>query len=127
MFVSDTQSLIWHLTEDSKLGKNALKVFEDADSGKEIIIIPTIVLAELLHICEKKKINFRFDYVLEKLKDSSNYVVYNLDFQVILKIKKIKNSDLHDRIIIATALITKSKLITKDNVIKRLDYVQTLW
>ena len=127
MFVSDTHSLVWYLTDDPKLGKNSLKTFEDADSGKETIIIPTIVLAELLYICERKKIGVKFNDILEKLKDSFNYVVYNLDFQIILKLKQLRISDLHDRIIIATALITKSKLITKDPIIEKSNYVQTVW
>ncbi len=128
MFISDTHSLIWYLTEDSKLGKKALKIFEASDSGKETIIIPTIVLAELLHICEKKKIGVKFNHILEKLKDSLNYVVYNLDFNIILKIKDLtKIPDLHDRIIVATARIIKAKVITKDTIIKKSNYVNIIW
>jgi len=36
-------------------------------------------------------------------------------------------SDLHDRVIVATAKILNAKLITKDEKIKRLKLIETIW
>ncbi len=44
-YVTDTHSLIWYFTEDPRLGKNALEVFEQTVE-EDVIIIPSIVLAE---------------------------------------------------------------------------------
>jgi len=41
-YVTDTHSLIWFLTNDSRLGKKAKEIFERTDLGKNVIIIPTI-------------------------------------------------------------------------------------
>jgi predicted nucleic acid-binding protein len=50
MFVVDTHALLWHLTEDDKLGRKAKEVLDDADRGERTIIVPTMVLAESLFI-----------------------------------------------------------------------------
>lgn len=31
IFVTDTHALLWYLTEDERLGKKALKIFDKAD------------------------------------------------------------------------------------------------
>lgn len=67
--VTDTHSLVWYLTEDKKLSKSALSIFTKADNGDTIIIVPTIVLAEIIHICEKKKKNLEIKNVMDMLKN----------------------------------------------------------
>jgi len=128
LYTIDTHSLIWFLTENKKLGKKALKILEETDQGKHIVIIPTIVLAELLYLCENKDVKLDFKDFLNKLKESFNYIPYSLDLNVILKsieLKKLK--DIHDRIIVATALSTNTKLITKDKLIKDTGYLDCIW
>ena len=53
-------------------------------AGKCIIFIPAIILAEMMYICEKKKVDIKFKDVLKKLENSLNYVVYNLDLEVLI-------------------------------------------
>ena len=127
-YITDTHSLIWHLTEDKKLSKKALAIFTEADKGEAIIIVPTIVLAEIIHICEKKKSELKIKNVIDKIKDSLNYVSYNLNMEVLEKVIGIKDiSEMHDRIITAIALITGSMLITKDEEIVKSGIVKTIW
>jgi PIN domain nuclease of toxin-antitoxin system len=128
IYVIDTHSLIWFLTGDKNLGKNALKILEDADKGVHIIIIPTIVLAELMYICENKGINMKFIDILNKLKNSLNYIPYNLDINLIIKASTLnKIKEIHDRLIIAITQLTDAKLITKDKLIKNTSYVECVW
>jgi len=49
IYVTDTHGLVWYLTGDEKLSKSARQVFENAESGEDIIVIPSIVLAEILY------------------------------------------------------------------------------
>lgn len=128
IYVTDTHSLIWFLTNDNKLGKNALKIFQSADEGKCIIIIPTIVLAEISHIIEKGKTNIKFRDILIKLENSLNYIPYNLDLEIILKTQQlIKIPEIHDRIITAIASLINASILTKDQTIKGSGYVKTIW
>ncbi|MBI2499685.1 PIN domain-containing protein [Candidatus Woesearchaeota archaeon] len=128
IYVTDTHSLVWFLTGDNNLSAKAKSVFEDTEKGNSLIIIPTIVLAELLYLCEKKKVQDKFSEIIEKLKKGMNYITYNLDVDIIIECKNlIKIREMHDKIITATAKILGATIITKDKEIKESNYVRTLW
>ena len=127
-YITDTHSLIWYLTEDNRLGNKAYSIFNKADKGEEIIIIPTIVLAEILYICEKKKASLEFKSILKKINNSLNYLPFNLNMEIILKIETLlKISEIHDRIIVATASLVNGIIITKDKNIIDSKLIETLW
>ncbi|MBM4402237.1 MAG: PIN domain-containing protein [Candidatus Cloacimonetes bacterium] len=57
-----------------------------------------------------------------------SYKIVNLDTKTILKASELKfSTDLHDRLITATALLQKTPLITKDAKIKKANVVETIW
>lgn len=68
IYVADTHSLIWFLASDANLPQKARAVFERVEEGEDSIVIPTIVLAELMHISEKKGMEDLFFRLLEMLK-----------------------------------------------------------
>ena len=128
LYVADTHTIIWFLSNDTRLGNQAKKILEKADEGKVIIIIPTIVLAELIFICEKKDASVKFKDILDKINESSNYIHYNLDMKVISEIANLKQiPEMHDRVITATAKLNKATLITKDENIIESGVIETLW
>ena len=128
IYVADTHSLIWFLTNSKKLSIKAKEIFLKAERGETIIIIPTISLMELLYICKKKEITHEFKDILSKLKRGLNYMVWDLNLEVVLKCTDLKKVvEMHDRIIVATAKIIKGKIITKDHNIEEANYVETVW
>lgn len=128
VFVTDTHALLWHLTEDESLSKEAKEIFGRADKGEVDVVIPTTVLAEALFITEKHKVDLKFMEIIEDIRNSSNYLWYPLDLEVIMKCHElIKIPELHDRIIVATAMLLDAKLITKDPVIAAIKEVDVIW
>ena len=127
MYVTDTHSFLWHLQNDEKISGKSKAIFEACDNEKEVIIIPSIVLIESIFICEKKKIELKFQQILQKLKMASNYYVYPLDEDVAFECSKLNLKEPHDRIIVATARILNTPLITNDGNIKESKLVETLW
>ncbi len=128
MYVTDAHSYIWFLTEDQKLSKKAKEVFESCDRGETVIVVPSIILLEILHICEKQKVQVNFSKIIDHLKDSLNYVVYPLDIAVILECQNLtKVRELHDRVIVATSKLLGASLITKDENIKESGCVEVVW
>ncbi|MBI5216712.1 MAG: PIN domain-containing protein [Ignavibacteriae bacterium] len=100
----------------------------EADAGLTQIIVPTIVLSEVLMIGEKKRITFDYGEFLSNLVTSENYTIHPFDFDILLQMRRLEAiPELHDRIIVATALITESALITKDREIISSGIVQTFW
>lgn len=63
--MTDAHSLVWCFTEDSRLSKNASGAFEETiEEG--IIIVPSIVLAEIMFIAKKGKISLSFEETLRR-------------------------------------------------------------
>jgi len=85
-------------------------------------------LTELIFICEKKDMALEFKNILNKINESSNYLIYNLDMEIVLEIINLINlHDVHDRIIVATSNLNKAILITKDEKIIKSKSVTTIW
>ena len=128
LYVTDTHSLVWYLSEDYRLSVKAKEIFEYVEKGNIAIIIPTIVLAELFYICENKGLLNIFYLIIEKIKEGSSFIAYNLDLNIIVEFKDLLNiSEMHDRIIVATARLLKADVITKDEEIEDSGYVKTVW
>ncbi len=128
IYVTDTHSLMWFIEGNNQLSPLAKEIFEEAEKGNRIIIVPTIVLAELLHFTEHKHTEDHFSLVVEKLREGANYLPHNLDIPTMVGCKGlIKINEIHDKIITATARMTKRPLITRDKEITESGYVKTIW
>ncbi len=127
-YVTDTTGLIRHLALSKKQGKNAREIFKEADRGDCIIFIPAMVLMEILYLSEKNRILTTLPDIIRLVQDSINYRIYPVTTEVILKAKEITDiSELHDRIIAATAGLLGLNLISKDSMIGKSVFVKTVW
>jgi PIN domain nuclease of toxin-antitoxin system len=127
-YVTDTHALLWYLTDDGRLSKDANLIFEETERGEHLIIVPTIVLLESLDVIEKKRVAYDFDLVLQSIQDNENYIIWDLDLEVVSQVEKIRNvPELHDRIIVAIARLCDAGLITKDGEITESKEVKTEW
>ena len=128
-YVTDTHPFLWHLAGDARrLGPAARTAFDQAEAGKTVIIIPAIVLAECLYISKKGRMKFQFEQVLGLLETALNYRFYPLDLAVVRKASDLSGiSEIHDRIIVATAKHLGLELITDDNEVRTSGQVTVVW
>lgn len=127
-FVTDTHALLWWFTNSPKISQTVSEIFEKNEKGENVIFIPTIVVAEALSIFDKKRISFDFKRLFHKIIDSENYIVIPLDIPILQKLVELKDvPELHDKIIVSTAKYLNSPLITKDNFLRKLSYLKTIW
>lgn len=125
--VTDTHSIVWYFTDDPRLSRRALEVFEKT-TREGVIIIPTVVLAEILYIAGKGKITLTFDETLQKIDSYENFIVAALDVQILKVAEKIKvDLEMHDKLIAATALYYNASLITRDPLITKSGACTTIW
>ncbi len=116
-YVTDTHSLIWHMTDNPKLSPRAKAIFAEADEREEQIVIPCIVFFELLNLTEKKRIAQSFSSLIAMVGSSRNYKVEPLCLPIIRRavdVPRDKVADPWDRIIAATSLHVGLPLITRD-------------
>ncbi len=54
-YVTDTHSLLWHLSSDPRLSPAARQVFANADAGLHQAPVPSVVLVEAIYLAEEIK------------------------------------------------------------------------
>lgn len=126
-YVIDTHSLVWYFTESSRLSKNALKAIEKTIKDGSIII-PTVVLAEIMYIARKGRINLSFAETIKRIEDTENFEIAPLDLDILNMADEIDyDLEMHDRLIVATAHFFDVPIITKDEVIKESGICRVIW
>src|SRR3990172_4142214 len=126
-FLTDTHALLWHFINSPKISQKTREIFNKCERGECIIFIPSIVLAECLSIFDKKKVTFDFKALFSRIRESENYVIIPLDQRILLQMVETKEvTELHDKIIVATAKLLESPLITKDGFLLKLKTIATV-
>jgi len=126
-FVTDTHSLVWYFTEDARLSKKAFDAFEGTvKSGT--VIVPAVVLAEIMFIAKKGRVTLTFEETLKKIEGYENFEIAPLDAEILTIADKIETDlEMHDKLIVATALYYEAALITKDELVSKSGVVSTIW
>jgi len=123
----DAHSLLWYLHEDSnvKLSKIAFDTIHEAvDFGT--IYVPIVALLEILWLIEKRKYNILFESLKDILKRNVAFEVVPLTYDLMELSEGLKGVELHDRVIVATAIMTDTDLVTKDLAISKV-YDRVTW
>ena len=127
-FVTDTHALLWWFTDSPKISSKVSEIFKECEKGKNVIFIPSIVIAESLSIFDKKRITFNFRNLFKKIHRSENFILIALDYPILQKMLALKEvPELHDKIIVATAKYLKFPIITKDKTLQKLSSIKTIW
>ena len=123
----DTHALVWYLDQslNNRLSQKALKAISEAES-EDIIYLSTIVLMELLYLCEKGKVTLNFIDTLNKIEQSENYRIVSFDVDLLKIAKDLAGLEAHDRLILATAIKTGSPLVSKDKELRQAN-VSVIW
>ena len=122
----DTHAIVWYLLKDKKLSKVAEEAVRHIFTKKAVGIISTMVVLELYYVSLKDN-RFDFSKTINLIKDADIKIV-NFDMRVLSKTVELpKGFDMHDRIIVATSILTNSRLITRDGVLRNLFPNETVW
>lgn len=114
-FVADTHAIVWHLTHEARLGRAARRAFRSADGGKALCHVPAIALVEIALLYEKGRLRLGPVQVLETLAGHAGYAVLALDVEQAVEFGTLPGvRDPMDRLILAAARATGSRLISGD-------------
>ena len=127
-YVTDTHALVWWFIDSPKITLKVREIFERCEKGKDIIFIPSIVIAEALSIFEKQRVVFDFKRLLKKIDESEHFVIVAFDYTVLQTMLDFRDiPELHDKIIASTAKYLDVPIITKDRILQAIPYLKTLW
>lgn len=128
MFVADSHAWLWYLSEDSRLGSDALEVFESADDGRNTVIIPGIVVAESVYVAESHSYGVEMEQIVEDLKVSKNYRMKSIDHRLASSlVRDDRNLSIHDKIIVLTAEQLGADIVSKDGKIQSTADQEVVW
>ena len=138
-FVVDTTALISYFSDlfkqGSQISKRALSIIENAflEEDSAVIIIPSIVFVEIFDkwfrgtkiVDEEFRARFIVD-VFGTIRQASNFEIREIDAEVLERFLSLEDLDInlenHDRIILASAIVLESPLITSDG--KIISYIR---
>jgi PIN domain nuclease of toxin-antitoxin system len=127
LFVIDTHVLIWYFIGSKRLPRKLKdKIDEIRDQGGRLLV-PTIVLAEALDIAEKGKVAFDFHKMHQLLQEEPEFEIIGFGTEIFDEVIHIDTvSELHDRIIVASARYFSAGILTKDRIILASGSVESL-
>lgn len=127
-YATDTHPLVWHLRKSVRLSAQARFCFRAADRGRAQIVIPAMVLVEVMYLAERNRITTQLVEIITLVKTSTNYLIVPLDEAVIAVAQTLPATiELHDRLIAATAKALNVPLITGDEVLQKVQEIETIW
>lgn len=124
----DTHSLLWYIDkgQNKNLSPLALQAMIKAEESGTIYV-PAIVLMETLFLIEKGRFSLRgsdqsdqeqVTDLLSMIEESDIYRIVPIDAKLLRATIPLKGLDIHDRLILATAILTDTVLVSKDRAIR---------
>ncbi len=143
IYVLDTNTLVWRVSHSPRLSDRARRILDRSIISNDQLIVPTIVLAEAWDMDRKQRGDFApFDRVLQVVRDM-NMSVMSFDMELIERLRdpaleSLRSvyrlwSDIHDMIIMATALIARDdadedvSIISGDRQIRSQSLIRCVW
>lgn len=105
IYIADTHPVVWFLEGNPRLSAKAKAILSDPSAR---LVIPTIVLAEIRFLYNRRRIGIDVQAVLRNIASATNCIVYPLDQTVVEFLPT--SLEIHDAIIVATALVFRDIL-----------------
>lgn len=131
MIVLDTHALVWWVTGDPILSKNAKTAIEREQNGGDIVV-SSISAWEIATLVDRERLVLSMDVnswlTTVAQVDSVRFLPVDVDVAVkSVELPGTFHKDPADRIIVATARKLAARLVTKDEKIRAYSHVKTIW
>lgn len=118
----DTHAIYWYFFDRQKLSSKVVNILKS-----QKFIVSTIILAELVNLLERKGISALETKKIWRFLGNKNIKIVAFDIKILREfLQQNRNLSIHDRIIVATAKICKTPIVTKDKIISQY-YPKTIW
>lgn len=125
-YLADTVTIIRHFSGAGSIGKRVISILDDTERGKNYLYISVISIVEIMYLSEKRRIKINLAETLNIINNSANYSIVDLTPDIVMIAKNIEFSELHDRLIMATAKFLEIPILTSDKEICKIDGIKTI-
>ena len=127
-FVVDAHSLWWYMKSSPRLSSAAADIFAMANTGKAVLIVPAIVVAEVYYLSVKTGQPLPPADLLGVIDTSASLASSDLGRTQLEMLDRLTEiPEMHDRLIAAEALALGAPVVTRDPVIAASPQVQSIW
>lgn len=131
MVLLDTHALIWWMTNVKRLSKKARSMIEE-ESKKGSVVISAISIWEIAMLVKKGKVAFSVDpeLFLDHLESEIQVKILPVSARIArlsVSLPHADHNDPADRMIVATAMVYRAVLVTKDKKIRQWKDAETAW
>lgn len=117
--VADTHALVWHLVEPRRLGKSARRAFAASDAGRSTCHVLVVALVEAWLLHERGRLRIGPAQILQAITGHPGYTVLPLDVEQAIEFGALPTiRDPLDRLIVAAARVTGSRLVSADEALE---------
>ena len=132
LYVTDTHPLVFFSTgKRQRLGRNARRIFRQAERGQARIVIPVTVLEEILRLSEDGRIRLAVPFselIARYGQESGPFFIQDYTPDILLQAASYPSiRDPFDRVIVATAATLGYPLITHDGFLHDEGFVPVVW
>ncbi len=127
IFLLDTVTIIRHFSNSGKIGKKALEILNSVEKSDTEFAISVISLMEIMYLSEKNRIGIDLQKTFSIIAETSGYQIIDLNLEIIKTASQIQFYELHDRIIIASALWLGIPIITSDSQFSKIKDLEIIW
>lgn len=126
-YLLDTNAIIRHFSQISKLGKKAKEILVQAESDQHQLFVSIISLMEIMYLAEKNRIPMTLEEMVNQLNSKRCYSIVEFGIEILREAELIKFYELHDRLILATAKILGTPVISSDKRFKEVKDIEVIW
>ncbi len=128
VYVVDTHALIWYLTNERKLGKDAARIFAAAERGETQLILSAIVITKMYYAGKKANLFPNFNQTFKHLRSNPQYQFHAFTVDDVLDFDQdVSIPEMHDRIIAGLARRLGAPLNTSDPLIAKASAIEVVW
>ncbi|MCK4765044.1 MAG: type II toxin-antitoxin system VapC family toxin [Candidatus Aminicenantes bacterium] len=126
-YLLDTNALIRHFAQISKLGKKAKKIIAQGEKNQHQLFISIISLMEIMYLAEKNRIPLTLNEMLNNINSKKCYSIVEFDVEILKKAASFHFYELHDRLILATAMVLGTPVVSSDGKFQEVEDIEVLW
>ena len=130
MITLDTCSIVWNALNPKKLSRKARKAIKENE--KEGLIFCEISLWEIAMLIKKERLTVEVSYseLIDLILSAHNFILVGISPEIArlsVSFSEKMNQDPADRIIAATSIVKKAKLLTADKNLLKSKELDTIW